>query len=230
MTINDEPSDFRLTNELFEDETVLWAGQPTGTRMALQRLPLALVGLVFFFAVSTLFARIPLGPMMSMQGPMMSMPFSLFGLVQPVLAVAGLALAATPLWAFFAANRTWYAVTDQRVLIINGGITSSTVSYGPEDIECVERRNNFSGSGDVIFRHETRARTSPDTHGHSHSTLHRVPVGFFGIQNAREVEALLMEFAFNDAVTADEAPLTTESLMLGALAGQDRRKQKRSGK
>lgn len=88
---------------------------------------------------------------------------------------------------------TIYTITDRRVLMLSG---RSVRSYGPNDIELVERRMHGE-RGDVIFRYETRIRRSQNR-----TRSYEEPVGFFDIEHPREVEALMLE-TFRGAGTDD---------------------------
>lgn len=62
------------------------------------------------------------------------------------------------------------------------------VSYGERDIERIERRDKGNGKGDIVIGYEERVRRSRNgTHRYT------VPVGLFGVENVREVEALMLE-------------------------------------
>src|SRR5690606_16289736 len=107
-----------------------------------------------------------------------------------ILLIALATVIAPFLSGFLTARRTIYAVTDRRVLIVSG---KSVKSYGENDIEFVERTMQRGNTGDLIFRHEQRA--VPVFYGNGLYSRREVaiPVGFFGIENVREVEALLLE-------------------------------------
>ncbi len=127
----------------------------------------------------------------------------------PFVAI-GLGLASVPWWWPVLAKRTVYAISDQRLLIIRNLLRQKVTSYGPEDIDVVERRERRDGSGDIIFRREEIRKPN---HHHDHQGKRRVgerEVGFFGVPEVRRVEeaiwALKQKRQEPDAVPSDEHP------------------------
>ena len=90
------------------------------------------------------------------------------------------------------AKNVVYAITDRRLLMISG---NSVQSYGERDIQFIERKMHKDGIGDITFRRETQTWGWGRGYGGSmfapQSRL--TAVGFFGIENPREVEALMLE-------------------------------------
>jgi hypothetical protein len=93
--------------------------------------------------------------------------------------VVGLINLLRPLWVYRRGLRTAYAVTTERVLIINGNTSKSVRSLGPADIYDADYRERRDGSGDVMIRTEFSVRTRND--------LARRRNWFFGVPNVREV-------------------------------------------
>ena len=107
----------------------------------------------------------------------------------PFVAI-GAALVSAPWWRPKRARSTIYAISDQRLLIIRGWPNRVVRSFGPDEIERLERREREDGSGDLIFRQEV----APHVHSHPHRPYARYhmrvhPIGFFGIPDVRRVEA-----------------------------------------
>ena len=63
----------------------------------------------------------------------------------------GLVLTALPFLAYRRANRTVYAITDRRCLIITAGDRTYVDAYGEEDIGSVKRIERRNGTGDLVF-------------------------------------------------------------------------------
>ncbi|MFN8373236.1 MAG: hypothetical protein U0694_10225 [Anaerolineae bacterium] len=87
-------------------------------------------------------------------------------------------------------RHTVYVVTDQRVLIIGN---RAVQSYGENDIDFIERQMRSNGKGDIIFKRVPRTRSAYYGNGMYGSRLYDEPIGFFGIDNPREVEALMLQ-------------------------------------
>ncbi len=102
----------------------------------------------------------------------------LFWLIGVPIALIGCALLFSAPRAFLQASSVVYAVTDQRVFIRWG---RKAQSWGPRDLNVLERRDRADGSGDLIFRTDVRESAE----GAPTATHH----GFYGIRQARDVEA-----------------------------------------
>ncbi|MBN2470838.1 MAG: hypothetical protein JXN59_08950, partial [Anaerolineae bacterium] len=123
-----------------------------------------------------------------------------FGLVALIILVSIGASIFRPIWQLLNARRTLYAITDQRILILDGVLNQQVTSYGPDDVEQIERRNyGQEGRGDLIFRYETRAHRVRSHQGYRRTQYRDEPVGFFGIPNARAVEQIMLDHFVTDA-------------------------------
>ncbi|NLX09817.1 MAG: hypothetical protein GXY36_09195 [Chloroflexi bacterium] len=180
--------------ELFEDEELLWAGRPRPARLAMKSLPTFLFGGFWLMIVLFIFGvqgfvfysggfspRVFVGPGMC------------FGLIIPFFLLIGVGMLLAPLWGYYKGSRTVYALTDRRVIVIEPSWTTSVKSYGPQDIDFIERRTHGDGSGDIIFAYEERRRRSRGAGGHYRTRTYTVPIGLFGIPDAFEVEALMLD-------------------------------------
>ncbi|MEM7043357.1 MAG: hypothetical protein AAF543_11155, partial [Pseudomonadota bacterium] len=86
-------------------------------------------------------------------------------------------------------RHTVYAISDRRLLIIRNWLRRKVTSYGPDEIDVVERRESKDGSGDLVFRHEEHGKLR---HHHDHRNKRRMserPVGFFGVPDVKRLEA-----------------------------------------
>jgi hypothetical protein len=104
-------------------------------------------------------------------------------LFQSVFVFAGLAMCSMPLVTYYKAQRTTYAVTDRRVLIVVTGRKREVQSYGALDVNAIERQEAADASGDLTFVR----RKEKDSEGRDRT----VEVKFIGIPKVREVERLL---------------------------------------
>ena len=100
-------------------------------------------------------------------GPGFFCVFPLFGL--PFLFI-GIGMLSAPLWAYRAARKTAYMVTDRRAVTFDGGWSTTIRSYAPAKLQDVYRREKEDGSGNVIDTHAAfgvtpRAVTAPRSLG-----------------------------------------------------------------
>ena len=166
-----------VQRELESGERVLWTARPNPASASKSSCLPAIFGIPL-----TAFALFWMNGAYSMgAGPL----FSSFGLI---FVGAGLYMMASPFLASTAASHTIYAITDRRILIIEDGATRKIKSYGPGDIEHIERREQSDGSGDIVFARERYQR-----HHNGHSHMHEREIALWGVPNAREVERLLRE-------------------------------------
>ncbi len=180
-----------IQRELDPDEGLLWFGSPLPARVAAQEKSTRIVGIIgAAFIVFWLCVVGFIGCGSSAVGA--PAIFSLVPIVMFLFGVAGLVFvlrfAGAPARAAAQAQNTIYAVTDKRLIVLISG--QSARSYGPRDIERVERRDTPDGRGDVIFARERSLSTSHHD-GHPHTQQWSKDLGFFGIENPREVERLI---------------------------------------
>ena len=180
-----------IQEELDQGEELLWWGAPSPERVAQQEKATGGAGIfAAVFGVFWLCGVLFIGGSAAQAGapavfPIFAGGMFLFGLffVAKALGIAG-----TPAREAEAARRTIYAVTDKRLIVLVQG--QGARSFTPRDIERVERRDLPDGRGDVLFARERRL----DFVGHNRH--HAAPdrwkeLGFFGIENPREVERLI---------------------------------------
>lgn len=161
-------------------ESLLWSGQPDPRRIALQTLPIFILAIpwtafaLFWIATASGFKLPSFDP---------SNYFSLFPFFGVPFVLIGLTTLALPYWAYRRANRTVYAVTDQRCLMITTGKRMYVDSYAAEDIGAIKRVERRNGTGDLIF-----AASATD----AAKDLTRIrKTGFYGIPNVRLVEDIV---------------------------------------
>ncbi len=104
----------------------------------------------------------------------------------------GLWILSGPLRAGLKAGSTVYAITSERLLIIEGTRSHRVTSFTPADVQQVERTDRGDDSGDVVFRKEVPdGRRGISFNGNWNATR----IGFFGISDVRRVEAAVRDFA-----------------------------------
>jgi hypothetical protein len=167
--------------ELQPGETVLWAGKPLPSRIALQNREALVTGVLALAALFVILTGFSAATVFN---------FLIFGCGFTWLALLFVLLPvyyfARPVYDYLTAGRTTYAVTDRRVLIIKPRFGGKTVqSYNR--IQQIERRELSGGKGDLIFGSETQT-----TRAGVGIRVRSRKVGFFGIPNPREVEQLML--------------------------------------
>ncbi|MEQ8667093.1 MAG: hypothetical protein RIC16_15355 [Rhodospirillales bacterium] len=163
--------DYVANNVLREGESIVWRGRPeTGVSFKRNWMKTAF-GVVFFaFAIFWTIGA-------SIEGGW----FGLFGL--PFVAV-GFWLVSTPWRDARRANRTYYAVTDKRALIIKVGREVTTTTIAPGDIDGLRRTDRPDGSGDLRLREPAPANRRGNISLDSGFTD-----GFWGVQDIKGAAA-----------------------------------------
>ena len=175
--------------ELDRGEKLLWFGAPLPERVAQQEKAVGGAGIAAaIFGVFWLCGVLFIGGSAAKMGapivfPIFAGGMFLFGLF---FVAQALGLAGKPSQEAKRARDTVYAVTDKRLIVLVAG--QGARSYTPRDIERVERRDTPDGRGDVLF-----ARERATNYANGNYRLHErwKELGFFGIENAREVERLI---------------------------------------
>lgn len=181
--------DRRVHEDLRDGEQLLWVGQPIPSRFARRSIPLMLFGIPFAgFAIFWMAAAsgILFGGRGNGNMGLFGMIFPLFGL--PFLLV-GLGMVSSPYWYRQRAKKTFYAVTDQRVILWTAGWFGrmDVRAYTPDRLEKMRRVEYGNGDGDLIL--EEYMTIGRDSDGHQTSNMRRH--GLMGIANVREVEELI---------------------------------------
>jgi hypothetical protein len=123
---------------LQKGERIVWKGRPRPGGAAKLGSMECLFG-VFFLGFSLFWTA------MALTGG----NFALFGL--PFIAI-GAWMVATPLRYARQARRTYYAITNQRVIIVTSGDAFATTAVLPHEIDDYERWDREDGSGDMRLR------------------------------------------------------------------------------
>jgi hypothetical protein len=172
--------------ELSRGERILWVGKPSASREARKiGCPALIVGIPFTaFAVfwvvgaSNITRNAPsgLGP------PGFSTVFPLFGLI---FVGIGLYVLLSPFLTYAKSSATTYAITNERILIVESGSTRVVKSYTKRDLGQITRSELADGSGDLMFAQENQRGAKGRTYTRD--------IGFVGIGQVRAVEQLLRD-------------------------------------
>jgi hypothetical protein len=169
-------------------EDILWTGRPDPLRLALRqgRWPF-LIGVIFL-----LFAFMFMQMSWQLDADLKRFsktikatdaPFSpMFFVFDYIFLVLGLVGVLAPLWFWFRATRTRYALTNRRAVIDNAGPSARFISVPLQQISFIEHRPGAGGFGHVIFREVLR----PGVDGWGPRGD-----GFIAIPDATQVERLV---------------------------------------
>jgi hypothetical protein len=168
-----------VDGELRPGERLIWAAQPRPGAYRRQSLGLVLFGIPWTAFAIFWMVTAGWGASKLERGP-----FSYFALLGLPFVFIGFGMLSSPLWLTRKAKRTVYAVTDQRVIVFEGGVFGGikVQTFMPDRLTSMTRNQRSDGSGDLIFE-EFRERRGSGTH-----TVRR---GFVGIKDVREVEELI---------------------------------------
>jgi len=89
----------------------------------------------------------------------------------------------SPLWAWWVARHTVYAITDRRAILIEAPFRRTIQSFRDERLTIVVRTEDSRGRGDLVFEREA-------SKGSKGRTVYR-DVGFFGLTDAKAIEQIL---------------------------------------
>ncbi len=157
-----------LRRELQPGERLIWVGQPTPAGLARSKLPDTLIGVPFLgFSLVWLYTANQAG------APIV---FQLFGV--PFVGASLWAVAAMPR-ARYLAERTVYGVTNMRALRAVAGPFGSVSSWGPAQINALQRKDHADGGGTIMFHQSPGYRAM-------------IKEGFHGVADARSAEAALI--------------------------------------
>ena len=192
MDILPEELDNRIHAELRHGEQLIWAGQPIPGRLMRGAIPFVVSGLfftafaIFWLATASgiLFGGFQHGAWDGFGGL-----FACFPLFGVPFVLIGLGMISSPYWLKRRAQRTCYALTDQRAIIWVPGWFSGTEvrSYQAAQLDKMSRRDYADGSGDLIFEEVLSITRDSDSGLRSQ----RSERGFLAIDNVREVEELI---------------------------------------
>ena len=179
----------RVREELKSGERLLWTAQPICNRAWYPSIPIVLFAIPWtLFSLGLVVAtfRMTRHVAGSNASPTGLMPFAvpLFGLL---FVLIGVWMLSTPYWMRRRAQKTVYALTDKRALILSTDWRNRVMvrSIAPEDLSARTRTQRPDGSGTLIFTRLTIQVAS------RHSGTYPVTVGFDNITDVRVVEDLI---------------------------------------
>ena len=177
----------RLRSELNRTEKLIWSGQPIAKRSIESNLPIAVLGVpfttvwVFWVIMAFSVTRDGFPSELSVS----SFFLWVFGLPSGLF---GVWMLSSPYRVWRKAQKTVYALTDERALILTptwrGGVSVRSIT--PEKLSPRKRTRNSDGSGSLFFSRVTVTLPSAGPSG-----TYVVPVGFEHIADVRDVEALI---------------------------------------
>jgi len=191
----------RLLNPQLEPgEWVYWTGKPLPLRMALEEREALGLGILSVVTLILLQMVYPHEHIFSI--PLLGIGFGVEW-IDLFFGVIALLFLAQPIYRYWTATRTIYAITDRRAFTLKPTRKGKIVqSY--TKIQRIERRDLAQGRGDLIFG----TRRLVTNYGRFGARIHSKDIGFFGIENAREVEQLMIKtFKVGDSGTADDDSL-----------------------
>jgi hypothetical protein len=167
--------------ELESTEKLLWRSQPRPTFFTGEAVGTFLFGIpwtafAIFWTCGAAGFQIP----DLSEGFHIRFLFPLFGL--PFI-IVGLFMLATPVMHYRKMSSTLYAITTQRILIMESNGKTEYTSIAPQRICELTRRETDQGYGDLIISHEF----SIDSDGDKQTK----EIGFFNISQVKEVEKIV---------------------------------------
>ena len=192
LTLLDPEIRSRVQSELDSGERLLWAAQPDPRRLARASIGIVLFGIPWT-AFACFWVFMASGGLWGLFDNGMGIPsdngfryfaicFPLFGL--PFVLV-GLGMLSAPHWVKRKAKRTAYAVTDRRVILLEGGVWNAVTvrTYMPPQLQRMTRTERPDGTGDLILEEYTWRDSDGDRRHGQH--------GLFAIPRVRDVEELI---------------------------------------
>ncbi|MDR1925620.1 MAG: hypothetical protein LBQ66_14710 [Planctomycetaceae bacterium] len=165
-----------VNNELDDDETIEWIGQPIPCLFSKKSLPQFLFAIpwtafaIFWICGASGFKIPEFGP--NLLFPLFGLPFVLIGL----------ALLSSPFWFRRSMRQTVYAITNHRAIIFERGFFSFNImSFEPEDLNNLHRKQKANGTGDIYF-----GSISANVPKQMEEFI--ATTGFFNIRNVKDVE------------------------------------------
>lgn len=171
----------QVTPELRNGEELLWVGKPTPVRVVLANGELvSSIGGIVVIGVVILVLN-------NFRMPSNFSGFSIFTWLPLFFVIIALLTLSRPVYEFIMAGRTLYGITNQRVMIIRQTFTGKKVeSY--TDSDGIERTDATADMGDLVF---SRRVSTYRSNGRRRTRTRKI--GFFGIPNVNEVEALMLK-------------------------------------
>jgi len=180
-----------VEDELEVGESVQWSARPRAMRLVLYTLPVVLFAIPW-----TAFAVFWICGASGWQFPTLKGPAGFFPLFGVPFVLVGCGMLSSPLWALRKVRRTLYVITDRRAIVFEGGWSTTVRSLGPDQLTDLERKQRADGSGDIILVKRSWRGSDGDRYTR--------PVGFFGVENVKDVETLLRQLAAKAPLSSRE--------------------------
>ena len=177
-----------IHKELKTSERVRWADQPNALKMA---MPVFLIWLfaipwtafaLFWEMIAIGISNAPNTPSNTPSG--FSIIFVLFGLP---FVLFGFAMLLFPFFAYRESKRTYYVITNKRLIIINSGKYFEVQSFDYRFMTRLTRKERKDGFGDVTFIEKNYI----DSDGDKATKIN----GVYKVKEVRKVEKMLIELA-----------------------------------
>lgn len=167
--------------QLVHDEEVLWVGMPQPLNL-LRRSVLTNPIPIGMFILMWLFES-------SSSPPQTGTIFDYFRVLIFVVILGPV------IWEYFKQLRHIYVVTNQRAIIISRWLTTDIQSYTPHKITFLKVRYHTGTYGDVIFDREILKKEGWNSYKTFLTPV--IEIGFFAVEDAAKVEALLLDTLVN---------------------------------
>ena len=153
----------RANLTLTDGETVIWLGRPTERRSVRYALRVATVSLIVVVVAGFGYVLDAVGLVFSGFGEYIEdrLSPSAGEALGGVLVFVGLSAAGAVIWGKWTAANTWYAVTNRRLVFVQGR-TAASHWLGDYDLMTVQLVDHGDGTGDLLFR-RTRAGYDPSS-------------------------------------------------------------------
>lgn len=177
-------------------EIVRWAGKPDAGQACLATSAIYLMAIPWSAVTFTVFGALLAAAWTGPPDDRPAFSYEYAVLVAALLfsgsfAALGLGMLLTPLWAFWRARQTVYAITDRRVVTIIAGPWGKVSSIAPERVVRLERRDGRKGRGTLRIITGYSKDSDGDTVTEAEE-LHAVPA-------VRQAESLVERLRRNHA-------------------------------
>ena len=168
-----------IEGELLDGEKILWTGQPDPSKI-FTAADLFLIPFALFWISMPTMGGVSMLKDGDFSGALFIVPFLLIG---------SYLLVGRFFYKSWAKRKTYYAVTDRRVIVINGGLKHRIAASFIRDIVAVNSSINKNGEGMVIFGNASIFAASFGNSGFGTAENQTAPLPpiFYDLKNAQEV-------------------------------------------
>ncbi len=191
-----------IDNQLFEDEELIWWGQPIAKYSLFkfkfsELLPnLIIIGFAIGFIIFSQSSSFEgFAQRIRRITAFGFFPIGVFILLSILIANIGWHLL-KPFRDWYNSKRTYYALTNKRAMIIKQIHATDVQSFYNEQMKQLQVSSYGNGIGDIIFSIQTRTRK---LHSRTQKTVsYEVKEGFHAIPDVRTVEDFITQIFFGD--------------------------------